>query len=82
MISIGLTGNVASGKTTVAERWREAGVRVIDADRLGHDRRYTIDSTLVRKQTSWRPQVEFIAGLQATVRWYAENPDWVATVSN
>ncbi len=37
MISIGLTGNVASGKTTVAERWREAGVRVIDADRLGHE---------------------------------------------
>lgn len=36
MISIGLTGNVASGKTTVADRWREAGIRVIDADRLGH----------------------------------------------
>ncbi|HET6341875.1 MAG TPA: dephospho-CoA kinase [Gemmatimonadota bacterium] len=36
MISIGLTGNVASGKTTVADRWSEAGVRVIDADRLGH----------------------------------------------
>lgn len=36
MISIGLTGNVASGKTTVSDRWREAGIRVIDADRLGH----------------------------------------------
>lgn len=36
MITVGLTGNVASGKTTVADRWRAAGVRVIDADRLGH----------------------------------------------
>jgi dephospho-CoA kinase len=33
---VGLTGNVASGKTTVADRWREAGVTVVDADRLGH----------------------------------------------
>jgi dephospho-CoA kinase len=31
-----LTGNVASGKSTVADRWREAGVTIIDADRLGH----------------------------------------------
>lgn len=37
MRTIGLTGNVASGKTTVADRWREKGVLVIDADRLGHD---------------------------------------------
>lgn len=36
MITVGLTGNVASGKTTVADRWRESGVTVIDADRLGH----------------------------------------------
>lgn len=36
MISIGLTGNAASGKTVVADRWRESGVHVIDADRLGH----------------------------------------------
>lgn len=36
MITVGLTGNVASGKTIVADRWRDAGVAVIDADRLGH----------------------------------------------
>lgn len=36
MTTVGLTGNVASGKTTVANRWRESGVTVIDADRLGH----------------------------------------------
>ncbi|MBW3661342.1 MAG: dephospho-CoA kinase [Gemmatimonadetes bacterium] len=36
MLTVGLTGNVASGKTTVAERWRRAGVPVIDADAIGH----------------------------------------------
>lgn len=36
MITVGLTGNVAGGKTVVAGRWRDAGVTVIDADRLGH----------------------------------------------
>lgn len=35
--TVGITGNVASGKTTVADRWREAGVPVIDADRIGHE---------------------------------------------
>jgi dephospho-CoA kinase len=36
VITVGLTGNVAGGKTVVADRWRDAGVAVIDADRLGH----------------------------------------------
>jgi dephospho-CoA kinase len=36
VITVGLTGNVAGGKTVVADRWREAGIAVIDADRLGH----------------------------------------------
>jgi dephospho-CoA kinase len=37
VLTVGLTGNVASGKTTVADRWRERGIPVIDADRLGHE---------------------------------------------
>jgi dephospho-CoA kinase len=37
VLTVGLTGNVASGKTTVADRWRELGVTVVDADRMGHE---------------------------------------------
>ncbi len=37
MIKIGLTGNIASGKTTVAEVWKKMGAKVIDVDELAHD---------------------------------------------
>lgn len=37
MIKIGLTGNIASGKTTVAKVWQKMGARVIDVDELAHD---------------------------------------------
>ncbi len=34
MLKVGLTGNIASGKSTVADVWREQGARVVDADEL------------------------------------------------
>lgn len=37
MIKIGLTGNIASGKTTVAKVWQKMGAKVIDVDELAHD---------------------------------------------
>ncbi|HUF14189.1 MAG TPA: dephospho-CoA kinase [Longimicrobiales bacterium] len=37
MLRVGLTGNVASGKSTVADAWRRAGARVIDADALARE---------------------------------------------
>jgi dTDP-glucose 4,6-dehydratase len=40
-------------------------------DRLGHDRRYAIDSTKLETELQWRPQVPFAQGLRETVAWYA-----------
>ena len=44
-------------------------------DRLGHDRRYSVDISKIRS-LGYAPQVDFATGLAATVRWYAERRDW------
>ena len=49
-------------------------------DRPGHDRRYAITSEKVERETGWKPQMEFEAGLAETVRWYRENSAWIANV--
>ena len=46
------------------------------ADRPGHDRRYAIDSSRVRRELGWRPAVDLDEGLGRTVRWYLENRWW------
>lgn len=44
-------------------------------DRLGHDRRYALDTTKLRA-LGWAPQVAFDQGLAETVRWYVDNEAW------
>ncbi|WP_067501390.1 dTDP-glucose 4,6-dehydratase [Actinoplanes sp. TFC3] len=46
------------------------------ADRKGHDRRYALDDRKIRGERGYRPEVEFSAGLAATVQWYRENTEW------
>ncbi|KHL00635.1 dTDP-glucose 4,6-dehydratase [Sinomonas humi] len=46
-------------------------------DRPGHDLRYAIDSTKLRKELGWQPQYQdFEAGLEATAQWYRDNEAW------
>lgn len=46
-------------------------------DRPGHDRRYAIDSSKLRRELDWTPQhTNFNEGLLQTVRWYKENESW------
>ncbi len=56
-------------------------IRFIE-DRPGHDRRYSIDSTKLRRDLGWEPKVGFEEGLQATVDWYLGNADWVMKVTS
>jgi dTDP-glucose 4,6-dehydratase len=46
------------------------------ADRLGHDRRYSVDHTKITTELGYAPRVDFTAGLAATVEWYRDHRDW------
>ena len=46
-------------------------------DRPGHDRRYAIDPSLIETELGWRPRETWESGLEKSIRWYRENPDWV-----
>lgn len=45
-------------------------------DRLGHDKRYLLDSSKIRKDLKWKPEHDFDTWLTKTVEWYKENEWW------
>jgi len=49
-------------------------------DRPGHDRRYSVDSSKIRKELGWRPKYNFKKAFQFTINWYLENKKWVDKV--
>ncbi len=50
------------------------------ADRPGHDRRYAMDASKIERELGWRPAETFETGLEKTVHWYLDHPDWVNRV--
>ena len=49
-------------------------------DRPGHDRRYAIDASKLKRELGWKPTVDFGQGIAATVDWYLDNAGWVSRV--
>ena len=52
----------------------ESLIRYVE-DRTGHDRRYSIDSSKLKK-LGWAPKIDFDEGIKLTVQWYQENEWW------
>ena len=46
-------------------------------DRPGHDRRYAIDTSKIKKELGWEPATTFEKGIELTIDWYLQNLDWV-----
>ena len=49
-------------------------------DRLGHDRRYAIDASKIKKELGWQPKETFESGIEKTIKWYLEHDEWVKNV--
>jgi dTDP-glucose 4,6-dehydratase len=50
-------------------------------DRPGHDRRYAIDASKIRRQLQWEPEESFETGMRKTIEWYLSNPEWISSVT-
>jgi dTDP-glucose 4,6-dehydratase len=82
---VGETYNVGSGVEKSIEEIADAvlelagkpqSLKTIVPDRPGHDRRYLLDSSKLRRELGWAPEVGFTDGMRETVDWYRSQRDW------
>jgi dTDP-glucose 4,6-dehydratase len=52
------------------------------SDRPGHDRRYAIDSSKIRRELGWVPSYSFESGLKKTLDWYVQEHEWCARIAD
>jgi len=51
-------------------------------DRVGHDFRYSVDTSKIQSQLHFYPEIEFKNGIQSTIDWYIRNQTWWETLVN
>ncbi|MGG1312877.1 dTDP-glucose 4,6-dehydratase [Cohnella laeviribosi] len=72
--------NLQVVKTILKELNKPESLITFVADRPGHDRRYAIDATKIRKELGWNPKFNYETGIVETIRWYLNNQEWMEHV--
>ncbi|MDA2935767.1 dTDP-glucose 4,6-dehydratase [Patescibacteria group bacterium AH-259-L05] len=82
---IGQAYNIGSGVEKSIEEVAQAVLKRLNKpeslktyieDRPGHDRRYLLDTTKIRKELGWESEIDFENGLDQVVDWYVKNENW------
>jgi dTDP-glucose 4,6-dehydratase len=68
--------NIDLVKLILAELGKSEKLITFVNDRLGHDRRYAIDASKIKRELGWSPSVTFEEGIKKTIRWYLDNMWW------
>lgn len=82
---VGEAYNIGSGVEKSVEEIAQAVLRRLNKpdslkvyveDRPGHDRRYLLDTTKIKAELGWQPEIEFESGIDQLVDWYVKNESW------
>jgi len=68
--------NLEVVRTILKELGKSESLITYVTDRKGHDMRYAIDPTKVRKELGWEPTTLFDEGIKRTIKWYLGNREW------
>ncbi len=58
------------------------GLVTFVTDRAGHDLRYAIDASKLKRELGWSPSLQFEEGIERTIRWYLDNDAWLARITS
>lgn len=75
----GLTDDVTNlelAKMVLKIMGKDEGYLSFVEDRPGHDRRYAVDCSKIKKELGWKPRYDLWKGLEKTVKWYKNNEQW------
>ncbi|MEK5240007.1 dTDP-glucose 4,6-dehydratase [Paenibacillus sp. FSL L8-0470] len=75
-------GNIDIVKLVLKELGKSETLIKYVKDRAGHDRRYAIDASKIKRELGWEPEVMFDEGILRTIRWYLNNKQWLDNVKS
>jgi dTDP-glucose 4,6-dehydratase len=74
--------NIEIVKLILKELGKDESLIEFVKDRLGHDRRYSIDSSKIQDELGWAPKYTFETGIKETIGWYLDNGSWMDKIKS